>query len=752
MQDFDGISVLTTLKSHPVFYDIPVIILAEEINDSLIETCFAYGAEDLIKIPTNEFLVQLRTKSAFEKQSFLLKIQTQRDELKMQKKLANESEERANIIMESIQASLLIIEYETGKVIDGNTYALDMLMYNKSELKNLYYNNIFNNRYKATVQKQAKGIKQIQKETVVINKLGKPISILKNTSEIKIKGKKLLLESFVDITKQKKIQEVLEEQKEELKTQTNEIQKQKDLAIIRSNELAVNEQKLQTIIDTSLSGISIINLQGNFNFTNSIFHKLFNYSNSEFNKMTYFDLLPSVDVESATENHNMLMSGEIKFVEKIRKYVKKDGSYFWGHISASPLIGTNGETEGIVSFLTDIDKLKRSEVKIKKNNKNTQAALTYAKRIQNSLFPSEEYLNQLFPESFILYKPKDVVSGDFYWAKQIDNCYFIAAADCTGHGVPGAFMSLLFISILDKVTANKLYNSAGAILDEVKKELYIAFNRGQSKTVIQDGMDIALCMLDSTTNTCQYAGAYNPLYFFRNGKLTEIKATPMPIGLWRKEQPFVNHEFKVDKNDMFYIFSDGFYDQVGESTNKKFMKGRFRKLLNEINTLPIAQQKTYLTGVLDKWQGKVEQVDDILVVGFKWNINKNEKPINEKHCWSEKTILIAEDNQNNYLIISEILKYTSAKTIWAKNGQDAIDIYDSNPNIDLILMDVLMPIMDGITALETIKEKNAKIPIIVLTALTESEEKSKSFKAGCDNYITKPVNRKELLSTIDKYI
>lgn len=618
MPDFDGISLLTKLKSHPVFYDIPIIILAEEINDSIIETCFSFGADDLIRIPTNEFLLQLRIKSTLEKQSFVTKIQTQRDELKMQKKIATENEDRVQKIMEAVQAGIILFNKKTGEVKNSNTHALHMTGYTKEEMLKFKHDELFEQN-----KNKRKTINDNKNETILICKNRKNIDILKNIAEIKIKGKSFTLESFVDISEQKNIQKKLQDQKKVLKEQRNEIEKQKNIAVLHSQELAINKQKLQTIIDTSLSGISLINLQGEFNFTNSVFYKMFNYTEAEFAKKTYFNLLPPAEVDEAMQNHNMLMSGQLKFIERIRKYVKKDGTYFWGHISASPIPGSNGEPEGIVSFLTDIDILKRSELEIKKNNRNINAALTYAKRIQSSLLPSEEFLNKIFPENFILYRPKDVVSGDFYWAKQVDEFLLIAAADCTGHGIPGAFMSLLFISILNKVTYKKNLSSAGAILDQVKKELSMAFSRGDSKPIIQDGMDIALCLINTEANTCNFAGAYNPLYFFRNGSLTEIKGSSMPIGLWRKEQSFVNHEFKITKDDIFYIFSDGFYDQIGGGDSKKFMKGKFRKLLTEINTMPLTQQESYLNGVLDKWQGKLEQVDDILVIGFKIPVNKD---------------------------------------------------------------------------------------------------------------------------------
>ncbi len=456
----DGIELLTQIKSHPVFFDIPVIILSQKISDSLIETCFSYGADDIVEIPTSEYLMRMRIKSAFEKQSFVLKIQAQRDELKMQKKIATESEDRVKKIMESINAGLILVKPNSCQIIDSNSHALKMIGCTKEELLKIASDKLFEQK-----NESVNNILNTNFETKLFTKKGRKIQVLKNNSEVKIKGETFYLQSFIDITEQKNIQKKLEEQTEELQAQRNEIEIQKNLAILKSEELEISEKKLQTIIDTSLSGISIIDVSGEFNFFNSIFHKLFKYTEKEFDKISYFDLLPEQFVDEAKNNHRMLINGEINFIEKIRTYVKKDGTKFWGHISASPIMRTDGTTEGIVSFLTDVDKLKRSEVEIKKKNSNIKSAITYAQRIQNSLLPATSYLKEILPEHFIIYRPKDVVSGDFYWAKQINDYILIAAADCTGHGVPGAFMSLLFISILNKITYNKKITTAAAILD-----------------------------------------------------------------------------------------------------------------------------------------------------------------------------------------------------------------------------------------------------------------------------------------------
>jgi len=244
-------------------------------------------------------------------------------------------------------------------------------------------------------------------------------------------------------------------------------------------------------------------------------------------------------------------------------------------------------------------------------------SIQYAKRIQNAVLPPEDYINKVLPEHFILFKPRDIVSGDFYWLKKIDKYVVFTAADCTGHGVPGAFMSMLGIALLNEIVRRKEITKASQILNELRSQIKDALRQSGKEGEAKDGMDIALCVLDTEELKLQYAGAYNPLYIIRNNELIEYKADKMPIGIHLKTQPFSNNEIQLQKNDMLYVFSDGFVDQFGGDRCRKFMIKPFKRLLTEINERPMFDQKGILDIAITEWRGEREQIDDIVVIGVR---------------------------------------------------------------------------------------------------------------------------------------
>ena len=406
------------------------------------------------------------------------------------------------------------------------------------------------------------------------------------------------------------------------------------------------------------------------------------------------------------------------------------------------------------------DKIAEQKYKIKiqhdivqKQNKKIEDSILYAKRIQSAVLPPNRFIQHLLSQHFIFYKPRDIVSGDFYWTKQFDNKIFIAAADCTGHGVPGALMSMLGITFLNE-TINKTPNiHAHEILNELRIHIISSLRQTGSSGESRDGLDIALCIIDHEKQILEYAGANNPLYLIRNNELTETKADKMPIGIHRRaKESFQNHIIKLQKDDLIYIFSDGFADQFGGEYGRKFLSANFKKLLIENFSKTLNDQKVILEKTFEEWKGDRKQLDDILIIGFKIAFDKEEIKSKLNYDWAEKTILIAEDDEANMLLLKKALEKTNAEIIQAENGKDAVKLFKTNPDIDLILMDIRMPIMDGIEATTQIKHIDEKIPIIVQTAFTMSTEKEKSFKAGCDDYISKPINIKELYATICKYI
>jgi len=248
------------------------------------------------------------------------------------------------------------------------------------------------------------------------------------------------------------------------------------------------------------------------------------------------------------------------------------------------------------------------------------SGINYAQRIQKAILPPEAYITELINENFIFYKPKEIVSGDFYWIKQINHYIILVAADCTGHGVPGALMSMLGISYLNEIVQRKEITQANHVLNELRKEIKHSLRQTGKKEESRDGIDMALVVVDTNKNIMQYSGAYSPLYIISkiDGNLVfkEIKPDMMPVGVhFSGDISFTNHEIKLGIGDTFYLSTDGFLDQSGGSGNTKFGKENFKKLLLDIHDQPLYEQKEILEQTLKVWMDKNPQRDDILVIG-----------------------------------------------------------------------------------------------------------------------------------------
>lgn len=250
-------------------------------------------------------------------------------------------------------------------------------------------------------------------------------------------------------------------------------------------------------------------------------------------------------------------------------------------------------------------------------NKQITDSINYACRIQGALLGRSTSEQTQLKEHFIFYQPKDIVSGDFYYIKEIENYTVIAAADCTGHGVPGAFMSMLGITLLNEIFSHSHPASASEILEQLRFKVKEALNQTIFHSDTRDGMDIALCLLDNRSKQIQYAGAYQPLILIRENELIEYKATRNPVGVHVKEYSFENHIIQLQPKDSFYIFSDGFADQVGGLSKQKYRLAEFKKFLVQIHQLPMGDQPNQLQKQLNIWKMDNDQTDDILVVGFK---------------------------------------------------------------------------------------------------------------------------------------
>lgn len=275
------------------------------------------------------------------------------------------------------------------------------------------------------------------------------------------------------------------------------------------------------------------------------------------------------------------------------------------------------ELEGKVKERTE--KVEKQKEEIEDQKKHIMDSIYYARRIQNAILPSFQAIDVFLKDYFILYLPKDIVSGDFYWMTGTDGLCMIAAVDCTGHGVPGAFMSIVGFNQLNNAVNIKKERSASSILDELNEGVINTLNENLSDNSIKDGMDMALCVFDMEAMKMEFAGANNPMVMIRNNEIFLYKGDRYPIGVYEGgvSKPFTNNEIDIIEGDCIYMFSDGYQDQFGGPENKKFMFRRFQELLLEVHSLPMSRQKEIFINRLNEWKGDNEQIDDILVIGVR---------------------------------------------------------------------------------------------------------------------------------------
>ena len=261
---------------------------------------------------------------------------------------------------------------------------------------------------------------------------------------------------------------------------------------------------------------------------------------------------------------------------------------------------------------------------VRESSAKITSSINYAKRIQEAMLPTIPSIKASLPDSFVLFKPRDIVSGDFYWFNKLENVggigdtrTIITAVDCTGHGVPGAFMSMIGSELLNKIVLMQRYAEPGKIVTELHDQIRMVLK--QEDTANRDGMDLAMCTIHGDGKTVEYSGAQNPLIYIQEGEVFQVKATRFSVGGIQKEddRQYENHVIPVDKPTWFYLFSDGYADQFGGQAGRKFMIKRLKELLLDIHQMPAEEQRQRLDEAIEKWKDGFRQIDDILVIGFK---------------------------------------------------------------------------------------------------------------------------------------
>jgi serine phosphatase RsbU (regulator of sigma subunit) len=263
----------------------------------------------------------------------------------------------------------------------------------------------------------------------------------------------------------------------------------------------------------------------------------------------------------------------------------------------------------------DLAAAQRDQIAYQK--KHITDSIMYAKRIQTALIPSLELFSDKL-EHFVLYKPLAIVSGDFYWVSTVENKQIIICADCTGHGVPGAFMSMLGVTMLNEIVNNKHIIMPDQIIENLRQGVIKSFNQVADEDSIKDGMDISVCMVDFEQNLLWYSGANNPLYLIRGHEIVHYRGDKMPVAIHYRMQPFTLHRIEITKGDEFYIFSDGYVDQFGGPKQKKFMSNQFKETLVTLDVVPMLKQAERLNEIFEEWRGDTPQIDDVTLIGIRY--------------------------------------------------------------------------------------------------------------------------------------
>lgn len=408
----------------------------------------------------------------------------------------------------------------------------------------------------------------------------------------------------------------------------------KNLLLISSNKADISS--IQSILDSKLN---YVNYDVVYNHEDT-FHAIENKSpdliilDIDFPELTFdkglqlinqilsFKRLPVIVMSTNNNIDKIFNEGAISFVQK----PFTDLTFISNLITATKLIDNYKAIEKQEKEIKkknkriniQIEKERKQSEIITKKNTDIMADIRYASRIQHAILPQLDFIQNNIFEYFILHQPKSHVGGDFYWVSPHWDQMIVAVGDCTGHGISGALMHMLAAVYLNEIITSNTFLTASDILEQLRDHIMRSLNQKGDSGEAQDGLDIALVIIDYKKQSLQFAGANNPIYIIRNKELIEIKGDRMPVGIHVNfDKPFINHEIELKSNDKIYLFSDGYADQFGGPRGKKFRYKQFKELLINNSHEPMQIQKEILNNVHDKWRGSLDQIDDILVFGLK---------------------------------------------------------------------------------------------------------------------------------------
>jgi PAS domain S-box-containing protein len=404
---------------------------------------------------------------------------------------------------------------------------------------------------------------------------------------------------------------------EKVNIRTAEIVEQAKIIEEKNKEL----EQLSLVASKTDNVVIIMDSSGKIEYVNDSFIRLNKISLEELkNKFgdTIFDISNNASIHEIV-NESIAKKQSVVY-ESLNEF--DDGNKVWESSTLTPIYDESGKLKKLIIIDTDVTERKKQEEVIVQKNKDITDSIQYAKKIQTAILPSLNLVKDNLPDSFILYLTKDIVSGDFYWFANKEDYCLIATVDCTGHGVPGAFMSLIGYNQLNQIVNERDLDDPAQILFELNEGVLNALYRNQANNESKDGMDIAICKVWHNKKKIEFAGAMRPLWYkkYDSEEILEIKADKIPIGTRPEDRndaiSFTTHVIEPHSGDCFYIFSDGYADQFGGDKKKKFTTGKFKKLINDVSGMPMEEQKLHILNAHKQWKGEEEQVDDILVIGF----------------------------------------------------------------------------------------------------------------------------------------
>ncbi len=524
----------------------------------------------------------------------LVAIDSDITDMKQAQSALKKSEKDYKTLFEQITDSIFIFDKQTKKFIDCNNAVLNIYGYSKKEIKKMTPLNLHPEEEQERVKNnlETEGNNR-HNEYTHITKDGQKIIVDISSEDLYYKGREATLSIVRDITERREFEEKI---------------------LFQNSEL----EKLSIVASNTDNVVIISDAQGQIMWANESFEKTYGMGIAQWVEIHGTSLVQVSGVENLSDIIVQCVA-EKRGVTYESSNTNKNGDEIWLQSTLTPVFDEQGDLKNLVIIDSDITKQKHAELQIREKNKDITDSINYASRIQKAMLPGDDWIKSVLPKSFVFYSPRDIVSGDFYWMTQVGDQILVAAVDCTGHGVPGAFLTIVGNNLLNQIVNVRGITSPGKILDEVNAGLISRFRIGEERA-IKDGMDASICRISMVDGECKvdFAGANNPLYYTIEDELMEIKGNRCALGTVMEEgESFKETTVVLPQNSMFYLFSDGYYDQFGGAKGKKFMKKRFRQLFLEIKDLPAEQQREVMSDQFEEWKDGFDQVDDVLVIGIR---------------------------------------------------------------------------------------------------------------------------------------